>query len=825
MTQSRTTQFTTQLKRIFFLLIVASVVMGASLRVFAEEEKTPETNIAPGNRIWFYDMAGGGFDSDFVIIESQGRWGLIDTGNRYGNKIEDSDGTIYNVSRSDSLSNQSIGRNGRDAATWMVENLGVSHLDFIIGTHAHSDHIGGVPEIAALTFVDDAGEEYHLVDEDTIYIYKAYHHVDAINDDLGDVKRSDSWHNQAFFYQAVKSMSDHGAVTVELSKNLMTSANSQPALNYSNELSQIETSSSINSLFYAQGSLDDWFDDHICFAFGDFTITLYNLFSVDGAVNENVNSIVAVITDGYRKLYTGGDVNVEQEVEQRIARAIADDYGTMDVLKVSHHGLAKSTSKELLDLLQPRSGIITSAKKSTEGPFNTYMVSPAIYYGKNTYGIDFYMVAASDKALVYDFSDDGIYQVIGDKDVYYMASSESCINRQTFYGGWKQWIQNVEEGVVTAAEYYYFENGAAKSGWIRSNGRYYYMNPESGLMARGWLELDDEKYYLATETGDGLSDGQMLTGIHEIDGVTYAFRGNGALAEGWVKKGDSWYYAGEDGVLVTGWQEIDDKWYYLDDDYSMKTGWIFEKPNAPGEKTVRYHLHETRGDAAVGWRKIDDNWYYFGSDRKLVTGWIEDNGKRYYLDDNGTMVNGWKKIDDRWYYFGVEGKPESGALRTEWVKDSGKWYYMGQDGIMMRGLQEIGGRKYYLGYDSDPDSGAMRRGWVKQEDEWYYFGYMGDPDSGAMRFGWIEDGKTWYYLDEEGVMASDEFINGWWLNKNGSWTYPYRSSWSKSKNKWFFGDESGWFAKNKEYKINGVEYAFDKEGWMIEPEPEEETVK
>ena len=50
------------------LLIIASVVMGASLRVFAEEEKTPETNIAPGNRVWFYDMAGGGFDSDFVII-------------------------------------------------------------------------------------------------------------------------------------------------------------------------------------------------------------------------------------------------------------------------------------------------------------------------------------------------------------------------------------------------------------------------------------------------------------------------------------------------------------------------------------------------------------------------------------------------------------------------------------------------------------------------------------------------------------------------------------------------------------------------------------
>ena len=823
------------------------------------------SNFSSGKRIWFYDMAGGEFDSDFIIVESQGRWGLIDTGNRYENQIEDSDGTIYSVARGSALSNQNPGKNGRDAAVWMIETLGIPHLDFIIGTHSHSDHIGGVPEISDLTYVNAEGEVCSLVDGDTVYIHKAYHHVSPLNDDLGSERRSSSWHNQAFCYQAINKMAEHGAATIEVSQNLMTGSSGQPTLDYAEKLNAINACSAISSAYYNQGSTDDWFDDYIYFTFGDFSIALYNLFSVSGALDENVNSIVAVVTDGNHHVYLGADINVEQEAEQKVARSIAVDYGTMDAIKVSHHGLNQSTSKELLDLFSPRDALITSYRTATGGDISgQYLNISAIHYGRTELGTNFYMVGASDKALVYDFSDGRIYQVLGEKAECALASADSCINRQTFSGGWTEWVQSVY-GNEAKYEYYYFSDGEAKGGWISRWGRWYYFDPDGGLMQRGWLTLDDKTYYLSPKKTDKYRDGEMVTGTVEIDGNTYTFMENGALITGWRKVEDVWYYYGEDGLPVTGWQEIKDKWYFFDDDGVMQTGWLREvqevKNETNGEdnetkaQVDTYYLHEIDGYSVVGWREIEDDWYYFKSNRKMATGWLRDKGKlyylnptngkmvtgwhlidekwyffdesgsrktgwvsyggrKYYLDGKGTMVHGWKKIAGKWYYFGWPDEPESGAMRTGWIKIDDRWYYMGTDGVMRHGRQEIDGKTYYFGWNQDLNSGAMRRGWVLEGDDWFYYGWEDNPNTGAMRFGWIEAGKVWYYMHPSGVMASEEYVNGYWLNKSGSWTYPHRGIWHGSDKRWWFGDDSGWYAAGATYKIDGEEYIFDEKGWL-----------
>jgi len=63
-------------------------------------------------------------------------------------------------------------------------------------------------------------------------------------------------------------------------------------------------------------------------------------------------------------------------------------------------------------------------------------------------------------------------------------------------------------------------------------------------------------------------------------------------------------------------------------------------------------------------------------------------------------------------------------------------------------------------------------------------------------------------------MAANEYIGGYWLNGNGSWTYPHKATWRKSGDRWWYGDASGWYAANATYKIDGVDYSFDAEGWM-----------
>ena len=167
------------------------------------------------------------------------------------------------------------------------------------------------------------------------------------------------------------------------------------------------------------------------------------------------------------------------------------------------------------------------------------------------------------------------------------------------------------------------------------------------------------------------------------------------------------------------------------------------------------------------------------------SGWIRDNSNWLYRDSK------WRILSDEWAYIGSQ------------------WYYFDESGHMQHGWLEEAGNWYYLGWPNDPDSGAMRTGWVQDGGKWYYMN-----SSGAMQTGWIKDGNTWYYLRGSGEMAANEYVGGYWLNPNGSWTYPHKASWRRSGNRWWYGDTSGWYAKNGTYKIDGTVYTFDAAGWM-----------
>ena len=224
--------------------------------------------------------------------------------------------------------------------------------------------------------------------------------------------------------------------------------------------------------------------------------------------------------------------------------------------------------------------------------------------------------------------------------------------------------------------------------------------------------------------------------------------------EGWKKEGEYWYYYKDD-KKVTGWQEIDGVTYYFADDGHM---W-------------------------VGWATFNDQKKYFGT--------------------NGAMAVGWKRIEDEWYYF-----DDKGAMYTsKWVLYKEKWYYLGEDGKMLKQTWlDYKGKKYYLKVD-----GAMAVNWKRLGRNWYFF-----DANGAMMTGWQTIDEAEYYLYPDGHMASCEWIEGKWLNKNGTYTYPYLAEWkSDEKGKWY-EDESGWFAHNTTQKIDGIEYTFDKKGYVVE---------
>ena len=156
---------------------------------------------------------------------------------------------------------------------------------------------------------------------------------------------------------------------------------------------------------------------------------------------------------------------------------------------------------------------------------------------------------------------------------------------------------------------------------------------------------------------------------------------------------------------------------------------------------------------------------------KPLTGWRTTYGERYYIKDGGVLARGWYSI-------------------------KGKWFYFNEDGVLLNGWQ-------YLSWNG--------------EDNWYYF----DKDEqinvcGKMLKGWQKIENTWYYFHKDGSMASNEWINGYWLSGNGAWKYQPKGRWRKNSKGWWFEDERGWYPKGETVKINCVTYTFDEKGYLVE---------
>ncbi len=113
------------------------------------------------------------------------------------------------------------------------------------------------------------------------------------------------------------------------------------------------------------------------------------------------------------------------------------------------------------------------------------------------------------------------------------------------------------------SSWYYYENGTAKTGWLKDQNKWYYLN-EQGIMQTGWQKIDNVWYFFRP-------GGVMQTGWKKLDGVWYFLKG-GAMQKGWKKIKGVWYFFKSNGAMHTGWKKSLGVWYYLDEDGAMVTG-------------------------------------------------------------------------------------------------------------------------------------------------------------------------------------------------------------------------------------------------------------
>ena len=260
--------------------------------------------------------------------------------------------------------------------------------------------------------------------------------------------------------------------------------------------------------------------------------------------------------------------------------------------------------------------------------------------------------------------------------------------------------------------------------------------------------------------------------VTEGDAKVYYDEDGYLTTDAWRKRGEDWFYLGEDGQIVKS-AKIDE--YYVDDEGKMVTNaWVElkneEDPDSPETPDTFWYYFEKDGKSAVSkWVKFDSKWYYFDESGHMATGKTEIDGATYYLgtEKDGFMRTGWIRLEENshapgasesWYYFNSDGK----MVTTQYDKKIDGSYYTFIDGKMQTGWLLYNNTWYYLS-----ESGAMVTGWITLGDKAYYLG--GD---GGMLTGWQNIDGQIYYLYPDGHKAVNEVIDTFYVDQDGIWRKP-----------------------------------------------------
>ena len=106
--------------------------------------------------------------------------------------------------------------------------------------------------------------------------------------------------------------------------------------------------------------------------------------------------------------------------------------------------------------------------------------------------------------------------------------------------------------------YFLGMDGTQRTGWIESDGKRYYLNPDRGGAAHtGWLDHNGKRYYLN-------ADGVMKTGWLSLNGKRYYLKTDGTMTRGrMVIDGRVWWFAGNGASII-----LVNPWNYVPDDYT-----------------------------------------------------------------------------------------------------------------------------------------------------------------------------------------------------------------------------------------------------------------
>lgn len=618
-------------KRVSVLLGLACLLSLNMKNVYADEHSV--------NRIHFINTKGNS-GSDAILLESNGHFALIDTGEDFD--FPDGTNPLYPIRKGNTTQNYKV---LEDRVLRHLKNVGVNKLDFVLGTHVHSDHIGGVDEVL----------NHYSVEK--LYL-KRY----------SDNRLTDStrlWDNLFNYDNALKAAKNKNVKIIQ-------------------DISEK--------------------DSH--FKLGDMDIQLYNYkneYDNNGNLkrvyDDNSNSIVAVITVNGQKIYLGGDLDNAEGAEDQLGPQI----GKVDLMKWNHHSEStKSNSINFLENLKPSLVVQTtgqdinvpSTKKWLEDRGTKIVKATSKQYDATVYDINQAGFTDVSNQFPQIPTVETKWYVKDGFRMYQLDSGEKAIgwhtidNESYFFDG-KGHLQTEKWQLSDDYWYYLHKDGKmAKAGWLQLGDDWYYLNP-SGSRENDKLSQINGKTYLFDENG------KMQTGWKWHNGAYHFYEENGSQKTGWYEESGKWYYlTPENGEMAVGTAKVYGLTYYFNNAGEMQTGWKWHDD--------AYHYYQESGSQKTGWLQESGKWYYLTpKDGSMAVGMHEIKGAKYYFNTAGEMQTGWKWHDDAYHYY-----QENGAQKLGWFQESGKWYYLqAPEGRMATGLQEVANEYYYFNTAGEMQTG------------------------------------------------------------------------------------------------------------------------
>ena len=533
-----------------------------------------------GNKIHYINVSPTNLGSDAILLESNGHYAMIDTGEDYDFPDGSDPRYPYHDGTNTDYRNVMTERVMRH-----LKNVGVETLDFILITHAHSDHIGNADELM---------ENFNV---NKVYM-KRY-------SDSRITDKERLWDSQ-YNYDKVLAVASQKGIPV----------------------------------------IQDISKEQAHFSLGDMDIQLYNYENkytngqLTPVVDDNSNSIISVITVNGKRIFTAGDLNnLDYLNEDRYGPII----GKVDMMKFNHHFEAEfSNTTNFLQHLHPSIVVQTSSSD----PWKNQHVATDVIQQLKSYGAELIKASSAEyDATVFDIRTDGFVNI-----------STQYPRIPSFTAKWY-----VEDDVWK----YRYASGEHAIGWSEIAGRYYFFKGNGAMLESQWKKWRNRWFYLQ-------DSGEMAIKWMFLNDSWYFFNIYGQMETGWASSDGQWYYLSKDGDMQKGWKWIDKAWYYFAESGEMKTGWVKDKDN--------WYYLDSEGKMKTGELQLDKQEYVLANDGHMLTGW---NGNYYYRASGEKAKDAWTEIDGQWYYFKANGE----LVKNEKTPDG---YTVDAKGIWLKDIpQEV----------------------------------------------------------------------------------------------------------------------------------------